>query len=260
MLSYPSLLTICLAAGWSGLVALGSLAIYMRLPARWLCEYGEDPEPAHEPAHRCGGTPAGRRVRAAAAASATLVCLALQAIPVPFLPDVPASQGYSPAQAALLTIILICLVVAALSDVDYLIIPDQIPAALLVLAVIRCAAVPAVSVAVMGAWSQAPATFAEGILQALSGAALAAGAMLLAALPSRLICGSGALGFGDIKLLAACGAVVGASGALLMFVITVFSSAIFLAAGLVAGRFELRSAHPMAPWIAAATVVCMPVL
>lgn len=331
-LTVPS---VCAAAVWSVLAAAGSLAIYMKLPARWLCEYGELPTPAHEPAGRCGGTVSGRLVRTAAAAAAALTCLVMPALalhipagpasvdqtsvipaqvdqsqvdsasagpilsafpasvdqssvdqtsvissqvdqspvdsasagpissvdpaPVaPFPPVDPFPSSFGPAQIALLTAILICLILAALSDLDYLIIPDQITGALFLLALVRFAFLPAAASLISGFSQQASSDFTDGLLTALSGAALAGGLMLLAALPARLICGSGTLGVGDIKLLAACGAVVGGSRALLLYVIAVFSSAIFMAAGLAAGKFALRSAHPMAPWIAAATVICMP--
>lgn len=339
-LTVPS---VCAAAVWSVLAAAGSLAIYMKLPARWLCEYGELPTPAHEPAGRCGGTASGRLVRTAAAAAAALTCLVMPAlalhipvnpaacpasvdqssvdqtsvipapvdqsqvdsasvnpissvdptqvdqspvdqtsvIPAPVdqsqvdsasagpissvdsapvypFPPVDPFPSSDPALIILITATVICLILAALSDLDYLIIPDQITGALFLLALVRFAFLPAAASLISGFSQQASSDFTDGLLTALSGAALAGGLMLLAALPARLICGSGALGVGDIKLLSACGAVVGGSRALLLYVIAVFSSAIFMAAGLAAGKFALRSAHPMAPWIAAATVICMP--
>lgn len=363
-LTLPSILG---AAVWSAAVAAGSIGIYLRLPARWLCEYGEVPGAAQEPAGRCGGSPSGRLARAAAAGAATLVCLVLPALVISRLPalqlvtgasDAPAVGSPGPAQLILLTVILICLTLAALSDLDYMIIPDQVAAALFLLALAR-AVLPAADAAFAAIWmqidpasatslsglptqtaqtsdaafagiwmqiapasdvtftslstqaaqaseaaisvlseqaiptsnasltslsaqaapssdatlaslsaqaapssdllSQAASELADGLVSCLAGAALVGGLMLLAALPSRLIYGSGALGTGDIKLLAACGAVVGVSRALELYVLTVFSSALFMAAGLLTRRFTLHSAHPMAPWIAAVTVICLQV-
>lgn len=211
-------------------------AVYMRLPAGWLCDFDEAPCELHMPGFR------GTFSRTAGAAF--FVCVSLAAFAV------YSAAGLYPWTAAAL----ICLAAAALSDIEYMIIPDQ-----LLLAAAICA------LAAAGARGMTEA--ASGVLLYTCGASVKAaalgalaggGLMLLSALAAAVFYGAGAIGTGDIKMLFVCGALAGSpERAVMLFAASCFGSALFISVGIVAGRLRREAFIPMGPFIALAATLCM---
>jgi len=73
----------------------------------------------------------------------------------------------------------------------------------------------------------------------------------------RLIFRKEAMGFGDVKLFAAAGLILGLKGAAVALILTIFSSAAVFGAGLILGKLKPESAQPLGPFIAASTAVCI---
>lgn len=226
-------------------VSYFSIEVYRRLPAVWLCEYNELPGEEHAPENRCGN-------RIAAFFILWISCTVLHFLTF--------RKNYCIGEAAYREFFLlawfIILVTAALSDMDYMIIPDQCCAAAAVSAVIRTTAgifygsdgadLPAIFVPAAGG------TVLAGILMAAS--------MLLGRAAAR----AESIGMGDLKLFAACGACVGAcfpktwpDAVLVFFVLAVMLNAVWSAVMILLRRTEYGGSLPFGPWIAAAALFCV---
>ena len=271
--------------------AFMAVSLYIALPAKWLCEYGEEAGPQHKKANRCRRKHLSRFAimmylfvmifpmagacladyGAAGAVDNVNTIFAerhsrsviLQSIseerPQPgevteYEADLKAERldhpalwiCAGPAAVRLLYFVMISvlLAAAALSDIDYCIIPDQLSAGV--------AALAALYAAVCGS----PAG-------AASGAAGAACLILLSALLGRIVSGQEAFGMGDVKLMAACGAAAGSPGgdwmtaSAVFFSASVISSAVWFALLLIFRKSEPGASHPMAPWIAASAAAVL---
>ena len=165
------------------------------------------------------------------------------------------------------------LAAAAFSDMDYMIIPDQ-----LLWAAAACALAGACargcgdagglaafwggrahlaggSAGFLGEWAGAAAGRLAG---AAMGAITGGGLMLISTALSSVFYGSGAIGAGDIKMMFVCGALAGSpEKAVIVFAAAVMSSALFISAGIITGRLHSGSFVPMAPFIALAAVMFM---
>ncbi len=243
---------VCISAA----AAYITMAVYFRIPPGWLCDYGEEPEEKHLPENRCSH-PAG------CTAALTAVSIIMQII---LMRGFFIQQGnYISAAASeyremlflsggfadlmVREIFLLAgyavLMTAALADAVYMIIPDQCCAALLVLSLLRLAG-------------------ANRLQDMLTGAALAGGLMLVSMFIGRLAAGAGSTGMGDLKLMAACGAYLGASwggecsGAVLAFYVTaVLSNGIWSALLVLLKKTSYGEPRPFGPWIAVSALLCM---
>jgi prepilin signal peptidase PulO-like enzyme (type II secretory pathway) len=63
------------------------------------------------------------------------------------------------------------------------------------------------------------------------------------------------MGFGDVKLLTAIGLISGLKGVVIVLLITIFSSALVFAFGLMTGKIKSGDAQPLGPFIAAAASI-----
>lgn len=210
------------------LLSLISLTIYRGMPAGWLCDYGEKPGEMHAREHRCEGW---RKVLP------VMWCGCFFLFRIAGRPE--------PVDALLAAAVLI-LLPAALSDCDYMIIPDQSAAAMMILGLIICATRPEASLR----WYMA-------------GGALALILMLLSAALALAAARKAGVGFGDVKLATSCGVCIGALYGSDMAVPAVLGfyafSALFgagwFAVRLLARRVEYGDFCPMAPWIAASALL-----
>lgn len=244
-------------AGLTSAVALTaavmSVKLYLSVPANWLCDYGEKPQRHHSTAMRCGGEKGqvARSILLLAVFMAAAMLLKWQLTSAGaggfaslFDADATAGEIYAALrEVALFSAAFVILGAAALSDLEYMIIPDQAWAGILVVAALR--------------WLSDTDGAAAGILTAAAGGAAAAGLMLAAALISLIFCGTAGVGAGDAKLMTACGVLCGGSSVFILYILTVMPSAVYFACRLVTRRSEAGDAQPLAPWIAGAAMICL---
>ncbi len=212
------------------LASLASLAVYRRLPASWLCDYGETPEERHRAAQRC---PGWKKAVPLMWIGALVLLRTARRMELP--------------GGLLLGAAFFILVPAALSDCDYRIIPDQAPGALLAAGAVYCTA--------------RPAAFFRTYF---CGALLALLLMIISAALGRLAARQEGIGAGDVKLVTACGACLGAAyggdwtaAVLFFYALSVLSAACWFALLLLLRRTAYGDGQPMAPWIAAAALLCL---
>lgn len=248
---------VMVAALCAGAVALLARRLYMALPARWLCEFDEAPCELHMAGFRGAGGAVERAAKSGVVFAAAFYVFWAAGVSV-----------WGGAAAALLA-------AAAFSDMDYMIIPDQVMWAAAACALAgACArgfgdaggleavlgrAGPAGGGAFTGGfWGEWGGAAVARLKDAGAGALTAGGLMLLSAVVSGAFYGSGAIGTGDIKMMLVCGALTGSpEKAVMMFAAAVIGSALFIACGLAFKRLSSGSFVPMAPFIALAAVLFM---
>lgn len=160
--------------------------------------------------------------------------------------------------------------VAAQADCMYMIIPDQISLFLIPTGIIfnisaACAEVISggklPEPAKMGEMRIPFSVFSDVIKKAclISISGMIAGFLMLLVcrVISRILSGGEALGMGDVKLVCACGAVLGVEGVLIMLFISSASSSVFSLAAAAFRKRKLNEYHPFGPWLYMATSVCL---
>ena len=237
---------IVFAAVCGGLVLFAAKAVYMRLPAHWLCDFDEQPWEMHMPGFR------GRKCRWFYAAFEVALMISFYRI---CTGSCESGTGFMIAAARLTAggITAACAAVIALSDRDYMIVPDQLVIVMGICSIVMSLA-SSCGDAVFAGNLQAclRASFGEIIYGAFWGAAL-----MLSVSAMGIITGKGsAAGFGDIKLMAVCGAVVG-ERVYIMYVLMVMMSGIYFSYCVVRGKVRSGEGLPLAPWICSAMLLCM---
>ncbi len=123
-----------------------------------------------------------------------------------------------------------------MADMKYRIIPDQY---VIALAVSALGFIP----------------FHSSHLSPLYGLIAGGGCILLMGFIGRLIFRKEAIGFGDVKLFAAIGLLSGLKGVIVILIISVFSSAIVFASGLVLRKIKYGEEQPLGPFISSAAAL-----
>lgn len=217
MQEYITVLLSCGAAIAAGIL-LGNGAVYFfnRIPGQWLVEYGETPdeELLHPTRQRLVSTP-WKYVFS----GLFVVCGTALALQNPL---------YAAASLAMLWLLLLM----AVSDIKYRIVPDQL---VLLLVVCGFGFIP---------------FHHSGPLGGLWGGLVGFGVMVCMGLAGKLIYRKATLGGGDIKLFGALGLCTGVDGILVIFVLTTLLSAAHLAYLLARKRVKLTDQQPMVPYIA----------
>ena len=212
---------------------------FNRLPAKWLCDYGETPsaELTDPNVKRIKENP-WRWVYAVG-----FICLCLRLSLANLMPSVVQgghvflsglqAEPLSDLDCAQLALagLVTCwlLLMIALADLKYMIIPDQF---VIMLAISAIGFMP----------------FRGDMMRPLLGLAIGGGAMLV-------IAGIGALakremiGFGDVKLCAALGLVLGLRGTIITLILAVLAAGAYAAVGLARGRLKKTDHLPMGPFI-----------
>ncbi|MDR2088324.1 MAG: A24 family peptidase [Clostridiales Family XIII bacterium] len=221
LLSRAAVLAVSIAAGV--LAGYGAVFVFNKMPAKWLCDYGEVPDDRHLPPRigKYPWAPLFSLVFATAACKVLLVSWAYGAAALP----------------ALWSLLLI-----ALSDGKYRIIPDQFVILL---------AVTGIGFAAIGRETARSYAF----LSPLFGLLLGGGVFFLIALLGRLLAKKEIMGFGDVKLTAVCGLVTGLSGIVAILILTALSSAAVLSFRLARGSIRTTDEAPLGPFIAGAAAV-----
>ena len=201
-------------------VIIGTLAgfsavyIFNKMPASWLCDYGEKPSEELADPHIQRVKEWPWRWIYAAAFSCLLVRLSFF--------DVQFAVAALFACWALLII--------GLADLKYMIIPDQF---VIMLALSAFGFIP----------------FYDNLWQPAMGAVIGGGVMLMAALLGGAAFKKEVMGFGDVKLFACLGLVFGAKGTIIVLIGSALCSGIAAAIGLASGKYKKDDMKPLGPYI-----------
>lgn len=196
------------------LAGFSAVYIFNKMPASWLCDYGEKPSAELSDPHiqRVKGYP--WRWIYAAAFSCLLVRLTF--FDVQF-----AAAGLFACWA---------LLIIGLADLKYMIIPDQF---VIMLALSAFGFIP----------------FHETFWQPAVGAAIGGGVMLLTSLLGGVAFKKEVMGFGDVKLFASLGLALGAKGIIIVLIGAALCSGIAAVIGLASGRYKKDDMKPLGPYI-----------
>lgn len=196
------------------LAGFSAIYIFNKMPASWLCDYGEKPSAELTDPHiqRIKGYP----WRWIYAAGFSCLLVRLTFFDVQF------------AAAALFA----CwaLLIIGLADLKYMIIPDQF---VIMLALSAFGFVP----------------FYETLWQPAMGAVIGGGVMLIAALLGGAAFKKEVMGFGDVKLFACLGLILCAKGTIVVLIGSALCSGIAAAIGLASGRYKKDDMKPLGPYI-----------
>lgn len=220
----------------------GQAAVYIfnRIPAEWLCDYGQTPPQDLTDPHvqRVKGWP-WRWVY-----SGLLACLCVRLVYVEIHHPPSGFDGMAPdmiqliSQGQLMLAGLIAcwsMLIIGLADLKYMIIPDQF---VIMLAVSGMGFVP----------------FHENLWQPLGGVAIGGGVMLMVALLGGAAFGREVMGFGDVKLAAAMGLGLGIRGMVFALAAASIISGIAAAAGLIRKKYTKEDMKPLGPYLTGAGI------
>lgn len=227
-------------------IALGFVAglavvyIFNRMPARWLCDYGEMPSPEllDRSVQRIKGWP-WRWIYAGGFA-----CLAVRLVftqihqPPAGFDGLPALwiQVISQGQLTLAGLAACwALLIIGLADRKYGIIPDQF--------------VVMLAIAGMGL-----APIHHGMVQPLGGMLIGGGVMLLVALLGGAVYRREVMGFGDVKLCAAMGLGLGITGTVFALAAASLLSGFSAGLGLARRKISKDDMKPLGPYLAGAGI------
>lgn len=194
----------------------GFLTIYIfnRMPASWLCEYGEKPDPILEDpqVQRVKGFP----WRWIYAAGFTCLLIRLSFVDLQF-----AAAGFFACWA---------LLIIGLADLKYMVIPDQFT---IMLALSAMGFIP----------------FHGAFTDMIFGGLLGGGVMIMVSLLGGAAFRKEVMGFGDVKLFASLGLVLGLRGTIVVLAGASITAGIAAGIGLARGRLKKDDARPLGPFI-----------
>lgn len=214
-----------LLAKIAGAIVVGILAghaavyIFNKIPARWLCDYGQEPDEKLKDTHqqRVKGFPWKWVFSGFFMAGSVRLVI----------------EDWAFAAAAL--VFCWALLEIGLADKKYAIIPDQF---VILTAISALGFIP----------------FHNSFWQPLWGMLLGGGVMLVCALVGTLILKRETLGFGDVKLFAAAGLALGFRGTLWTFVLSAVSSAVIFSILLLLRKVKREDMVPLGPYICGAGI------
>jgi len=215
-------LKVLIIIGVSAIVGIlagnSAVVIFNRMPAHWLCDYNE--QPGEELTQRDR-----QRLKSYPWKLTFSVIFTLCAIKM-------ALYDWQYAIVAILSIW--ALLIIAVADKKYMIIPDQF---VILLALTAVCYVP----------------FHSSFLSPLWGALIGGGVMLLIGFAGKLIFKKETLGFGDVKLFAAVGLMTGPVGVSIILVACSFLSCIDFAVLLIRKKIKKTDMMPVGPYVAFST-------
>ena len=226
----------------------GPAAVYVfnHMPASWLCEYGEAPE---DPRLAKGE----KRIKENPwrwVYSVGFICLCLRLSLIEYsdgLLTVQEGAGVATVQLAIAGLIACwIMLIIALADLKFMIIPDQF---VLLLALSAIGFAPMWKAEAVTEDAAGMLNGITGFWQPLIGMAIGGGFMLLCAVAGKLIFKQQAFGFGDVKLCAAIGLVLGVNGTIVSIAAAVIISGFTAAAGLASGRYKKGDQKPLGPYL-----------
>lgn len=196
------------------LAGFAAIYIFNKMPAAWLCDYGEKPsqELADPHIQRVKGFP-WRWVYAAG-----FICLLVR---LSFFDMQFAAAGLFACWA---------LLIVGLADLKYMIIPDQF---VIMLALSAFGFIP----------------YHSSVWEPLMGALVGGGVMLMTGVLGGAAFRKEVMGFGDVKLFASLGLALGWKGAVFVLVAASLHSGIAAAIGMARKRYKKDDAMPLGPYI-----------
>lgn len=197
------------------------------LPDKSFCDYEEIPDEKHLPP----------RIRK----GERLLCSIVLALVFPML-QLRLGTNW---ECCSLCLFAAAMLMAALSDAKFCIIPDET-------VILGCVA--AVSTAIPHIIDAQ--TLAEK-LSPVIGTSLAVASMLTLHLLGRLFCGKDGLGMGDIKLMLVCGIACGGSGVLIALVLGILAAALWFGAALALKRTSPGQYLPFGPFLVLGTLATL---
>ena len=222
----------------------GPAAVYVfnHMPAGWLCEYGEDPS------DDLRLTAGEKRIkenpwRWVYAVGFIGLCLRLSLFEYEEGGLLSVQSGVTAMTTQLAAAGLIAcwiLLIIALADLKFMIIPDQF---------VLLLALSSIGFAPLWRNDSSGWETLNGFWQPLIGMAIGGGFMLLCAIAGKLIFRQEAFGVGDVKLCAAMGLVLGINGTVAAVAAAVIISGFVAAAGLASGRYRKGDRKPLGPYL-----------
>lgn len=196
------------------LAGFGAVYIFNKIPAAWLCDYGEKPsaELTDPYIQRVKGFP-WRWIY-----SAGFICLLIR---LSFFDIQFAAAGLFACWAML---------IIGLADLKYMIIPDQF---VIMLALTAFGFIP----------------YHGGISDPLFGALAGGGVMLMVGVLGGAAFKREVMGFGDVKLFACLGLVLGIKGTVVVLLGSSILSGIAAVIGLASGKYKKGDEKPLGPYI-----------
>ena len=226
-MEYVRVIVTCGAAIGAGVI-LGNAAVvfFNRMPGKWLCEYGKEPdeELAHPTRQRLNSWPW----------KYFFSCLFVMAAVKMAMED--------PGYALIAAIACWLLTEMAIADAKYMIVPDQL---VILLTVAAVGFVP---------------YHDRGPFEGVFGGLIGFGVMLAIGVLSKIIYRRQGLGGGDIKLFGALGLCLGVDGILAVFVLSTFICALHLAWLLITKKIKPRQQRPLIPYIAVSATIYLVIL
>ncbi|MDD4629185.1 MAG: A24 family peptidase [Eubacteriales bacterium] len=202
----------------AGLLAGSSIIYtYNRIPAKWLCDYNQEPDRGMW----------GERIKRKPWFAVFVLIFTAASLKL-------LDQGILYTIAGIIALWLLLQI--GMADMKYRIIPDQY---VIALAVTALGFIP----------------FHSSRLSSLYGLIAGGGCILFMGLIGWLIFKKESIGFGDIKLFAAIGLLSGLKGVIVILIISIFSSAIVFAAGLALRKIKYGEEQPLGPFISAAAAL-----
>ncbi|MBR5020652.1 MAG: prepilin peptidase [Oscillospiraceae bacterium] len=203
-----------------GLISAPVMALILnKMPARCFCDYDETPEARHN---------APRAGKWAVLLSALILSAAFSILSDRF------GVGLRSIGLCLSCVVLMMI---ALSDVRFCIIPDE----LIIAGCVTAAAAALPEVLSGGDWF----TRLSPVLGALLGAAVILGINLI----GRLVYKKDALGMGDLKLMVVCGILCGTVGTVIAMMAGILAAGVWFAVGIVIRRVRSEEYLPLGPFL-----------
>ena len=219
------LVIICVSIIVGILAGNSAVVVFNRMPAHWLCDYNV--EPSDELKQRDV-----QRIKSHPWKAFFSMVFVLCAIKL-------AVFDWQYAFAVIVS--LWTLLIIAIADKKYMIIPDQF---VILLAISAVGYVP----------------YHDNFLDPLFGAILGSGCMLLIGIVGKFIFKRDALGFGDVKLFGAIGLIAGLVGTATILIMCSFLSCFHFAILLILKKIKRTDVMPLGPYIAIATAIYLVVL
>lgn len=201
----------------------GAVYVFNRIPASWLCDYGEVPKEDKLQRQRITSTP--WKVIFSCLLIACGVYLASR----------------DPLFALASVFVFWILILISIADAKYMIVPDQL-----------CILLALCSLGFINYHGKP--------LDMLYGALMGFGVMFLVAVISKLITKKEGLGMGDVKLMAALGFILGLKGIVICIIGMSILSAMAFAVLMAWGKLKRTDYQPLAPYISAAAAIYILVL
>ncbi|MCI8283784.1 MAG: hypothetical protein HFE90_00710 [Firmicutes bacterium] len=273
-----------------------TLESYRRMPGSWLCEWDAFPQDIHMPCcrytHECRIWILLTVIYGVSLSTAIFILTG----------DSPSAKNefncvLISAEILYLCVVLFLLIIASMSDLKYMIIPDQVSAAVVLMSSLRCVTSSFFYASTLGEsfysgkfMNNQGDVFSDILLKPMIsvvydmlsafkplsvGALAAGGSAVFTVLISAAVYRRQTLGFGDIKLIAACGGLAGSFAAfsplkfsegtyyglispfeagLMVYAGTIILSAIYFSIRILCGKLKTGDEMPLAPWISVSAV------